>query len=78
MVGADGVKNEQVMMLCICAYTITSIDGEPIMPPNTYNELRALVGRLGDEGIEAVEQAYIEAGWGVSVSVDDKDAIKNS
>lgn len=78
LVGAEGSANPGVMAPCSCAFAVVEIDGEPILPPNSYNELRALVGRLEDEGIQAVEDAYIAAGWVTSGTVDEKAAIKNS
>ncbi len=78
IVGAEGVNNPAVMAPCSCAFAVSEIDGEGVYPPNTYNELRALVGRLDDEGIAAVEIAYIRAGWvdaGEGLKVDD---VKNS
>jgi hypothetical protein len=64
------------------AFMVTHIDGDPVFPPNTYNELRALVGRLEDEGLTAIGNAAVAQGW---ATVDDDgaagaprpDAVKN-
>jgi len=78
LVGTEASQNPAVMAPCSCAMAVSEIDGETVFPPNTYNELRALVGKLDDEGIAAVEQAYIKAGWIEAADGLTKDDVKNS
>jgi hypothetical protein len=60
MVGADGSVNEAVIGPCAVAFSVCEIDGEAILPPANYNELRLLVLRLDDEGLEAASQAHVD------------------
>lgn len=60
LVGADGCQNEAVIGPCAIAFSVTEIDGEAILPPHSYMELRALIGRLDDEGLEAATQAHVD------------------
>lgn len=46
-----------VQAYCALAFSLSKMDGEAIFPPASYNELRGLVGRLGDEGLNAVAEA---------------------
>ena len=75
IVGAEGAKNEHVMGPCALAFSVTEIDGDPVLPPASYNELRVLVGRLDDEGLDAVGQAHVDH-FGIVVT-DEVDDLKN-
>jgi hypothetical protein len=76
VVGSEGCKNEAVIGPCAIAFSVCEVDGEAIYQPTTYSEMRALIGRLEDEGIEAATMAHIEH-FGVAEALTGAD-IKNS
>lgn len=56
ILGPENSKNQMVQGYCALAFSVAKIDGEAIFPAASYNELRALVGRLGDDGLNAVAE----------------------
>jgi hypothetical protein len=60
VVGPDGCKNEAIIGPCAIAFSVSEIDGEPVYQPANYAEMRVLIGRLDDEGIQAATLAHIE------------------
>lgn len=77
IVGPEGCANPAVMGPSVMAFSVKELDGEAILPPNSWAELRLLVGRLDDEGLQAVEDAYI-ANWGtVETPAQAEEALKN-
>ena len=54
---------------------VAAIDGATIVTPGTEAELRALYGRLGDEGNEAAQAGVAENFMGAASSMSD---VKNS
>lgn len=52
--GAQLAANQSWMAMAMMAYSVTSIDGERVIRPQTKNQIRALVQRLGDEGMGAL------------------------
>lgn len=77
VVGPEGCKNEAVIGPAAIAFSVTEIDGEPVFQPATWSEMRALIGRLDDEGLEAVTQAYIDH-FGLDAAALTGDDLKNS
>lgn len=78
VVGAENARNEGVIGPCAIAFSVTEIDGEPVMQPNSYAELRALIGRLDDEGLEAAGQAHVDH-FGIAPDAEElKAGVKNS
>jgi hypothetical protein len=43
--------------MAILASSVTAIDDIPIPRPSTETQIEALVGRLGDSGIEAIAES---------------------
>lgn len=60
LVGADSAANPNVMGPAAIAYSVVEIDGDQVMTPVSEAEIRALIGRLDDEGLEAAGQAHID------------------
>ncbi len=60
VLGKEGCENPIVFNQSALAFSVVAIDGEPVMPPNTYAEMRALVGRLDDDGLIAAGQAAVD------------------
>lgn len=48
------------MMTCRAVLHVKSIDGSPVMRPTNEIEYNALCQRLGDGGVDAMFQAYLE------------------
>lgn len=63
LVGASRGQNEGVMAPALIAFSVCAIDGKPVLPPSNYKELRALIGQLDDEGLEAAAGVMIKNGW---------------
>jgi hypothetical protein len=60
VIGAENSRNEQYLGIAALAFSVASIDGEPVNRPASKPQLEALIQRLGDEGMEAVGQAVYE------------------
>ena len=54
---------------------VAAIDGEPVIPPATKLEIEALLQRLDEDGLEAVEKGAAQH-WRRSDPEADKEAIK--
>lgn len=48
-------KNDVYRIMCIPAIYVVSINGEVAPPPSNRSQMRALIGRLGEEGFEAIK-----------------------
>lgn len=76
----NDVMNPVIQSMAGPAFSVVSIDGEQVMRPKSYGELRALIDRLDEDGLEAVQNAYIDRGW---IEVEDLNtpaaqaAVKN-
>lgn len=53
--GSGGEVNQIYLAEIFHLKFIAAIDGTPVVTPNSEGELRALYGRLGDEGNEAAQ-----------------------
>lgn len=78
LIGAADITNPAVMGPCTLAFAVTEIDGDQLYQAATFSELRGVVGKLDDEGLEAVERAYVEAGWVDAAASASVDSVKNS
>ena len=58
--GAELSLNAPYLGMALLAASVTEIDGLPVPPPITEDQLEALVRRLGDAGIAAVADALDE------------------
>jgi hypothetical protein len=54
--GPQLALNQPWLAMALLASSVTAIDDIPIPSPSTETQIEALVGRLGDSGIEAVAQ----------------------
>jgi hypothetical protein len=73
--GSERSKNELIFGNAMVAASIASIDGQMEGIPVSYNQVLALVDRVGDEGLAAVAEC-IGAEMGIE-QVGDPAAIKN-
>jgi hypothetical protein len=55
--GPDLALNQPWLAMAILASSVTVIDDIPVPQPSSEIQIEALVGRLGDSGIEAIAQA---------------------
>ena len=55
--GANNIGNPGWMLFATIAFSVVELDGQRIMRPKTKDQLRHLVQRLGNEGIDAVLKA---------------------
>ena len=62
--GPELALNQPWLAMAILASSVIAIDDVPSPPPSSETQVEALVGRLGDSGIEAIAQS-IEALSGI-------------
>ncbi|MGO9304023.1 MAG: hypothetical protein ACLP3R_10020 [Candidatus Korobacteraceae bacterium] len=55
--GPELALNQPWLAMAILATSVTAIDDIPVPAPSTETQIEALVGRLGDSGIEAIAMA---------------------
>lgn len=72
----DTAKNEVYMSMVLPLIFITEIDGDTIFPPSRKSEVEALIQRLDEDGISAVQAAVVE-NFGNSNPEADRAALKN-
>ena len=60
VIGPSASKNEAHVNTAVLAVCVTAIDGEQIPFPTSKMQVEALIARLDDEGVEAVNTASIE------------------
>lgn len=60
--GAERMAIPEVRNTYMVAYSVTKIDGEAISPPMTFNELRIILGRLDQAGLDAVTEEMFKVG----------------
>lgn len=75
VMGSDRMKNEGLVAPAILAFCVSAIDGDPVAQPSSYQELRALVARLDEVGIQAIGEGQVEH-FGVGVQ-DEVADLKN-
>lgn len=71
----DTAKNEVYMAMVLPLIFVTEIDGETIFPPARKSEVEALIQRLDEDGISAV-QAGVMANFGQSDPEADRATLK--
>lgn len=54
--GPELALNQPWLAMAMLASSVTAINDIPIPPPSTETQIEALVGRLGDSGIEAIAE----------------------
>lgn len=63
VLGAELSKNDSYTALASLAFTVIEIDGDAIAPPVSVREVEVLVERIGEEGAQAINKAYLSQGW---------------
>lgn len=58
--GGVNANNNPYLGMAMLASVVTQIDDLPILTPTSEAQIEALIGRLGDEGIEAVASVFNE------------------
>ena len=60
IIGPEASQNPVASVPATLAFSVIEIDGEHVSTPRTENEIRVLIQRLEDEGLEAVMEAHVE------------------
>lgn len=56
--GGVNANNNPYLGMAMLASVVTQIDELPVLTPTSEAQIEALIGRLGDEGIEAVASVF--------------------
>lgn len=72
----DTAQNQVYMAMVLPLIFVSSIDGEAVIPPTRKSEVEALIQRLDEDGISAV-QLGVREHYGQSTPDEDRAAIKN-
>lgn len=59
--GPELAMNQAWLSMAVLAISVTAIDDVPVPRPATEGQIEALVGRLGDSGIDAIAEAMISS-----------------
>ena len=54
--GPEAAENSVYRYMCLPVLYVAAIDGEPVLPPTSKLELEALIQRLDEAGMLAVQQ----------------------
>ncbi len=76
VVGAEAAQNQAYFGYVLAAASVASIDGELENPPRTQIAIDALLSQLDDEGVAAVQDAFMDL-YGDSTTAEDLAAAKN-
>ncbi|EPS1221698.1 hypothetical protein ACVBR5_000929 [Burkholderia cenocepacia] len=76
-VGGESARNAVYMSMVLPLIYVASIDGEGVSTPNTKLEVKALIKRLDEEGIEAV-MAAVNEHFSAQDPEADREALKKS
>lgn len=79
ILGAKRAANPGVIGAAAGAFAVTAIDGQAVLPPTGWLELRNLIDRLDEDGLEAVTRGMLEQGWieEPKPDQDEGDDLKN-
>jgi hypothetical protein len=77
LVGAVNSANEKYLGFAMLAYSVSSIDGNPVGRPGTKLALETIVKELDDEGFDAVGKAFVDHFIDGVSDVDAKETVKN-
>lgn len=78
LVGSENANNDRYLGYATLAFSVTSIDDQPIPRPATKMALEAIVQNLDDDGFEAVSKGIAETFLPkVETEAQLKEAIKN-
>ncbi len=78
LAGSQNAQNGQWMVFAMIAFSVTEIDGDRVMRPQNKAQLRALVSRLGDEGIDAVYAEVMPKEGDGTAQTHEVERAKNS
>jgi hypothetical protein len=71
----DAAKNQVYVGMVMPLTYVVSVDGDPVLQPNTEREIDALIVRLDDHGVEAVMKGVNEH-FGAENPEEAQEAIK--
>ncbi len=67
----DAAENRIYLGMCIPLIYVSAIDDNPVVLPVTKLEIEGLIGRLDEDGLEAVSK-------GIADNFQNKDAVKSA
>lgn len=76
--GPVNSKNDQYMGYAALAASVTAIDGSPEGFPGSEAQLEAMVGRLDEDGLDAVAEGFKANGWVADEEGAEPAKVKNS
>ncbi|QEL14788.1 hypothetical protein [Limnoglobus roseus] len=77
VIGPENSVNQAYAGFAALAYSVTSIDGDPVARPSNKIQLESLLQRLGDEGIDAVADHFEKEAKAAKEEADANATIKN-
>lgn len=75
-VGRDAA-NEQYMMWCMLAAAIASIDDDALPLPQTPLEFEAIIKRIGDDGVAALQKRGVEMAAAAAAAARQGDLLED-
>jgi hypothetical protein len=76
ILGPDLSVNQMGLAYATLSWCVTAIDNVPEGAPATYKELEAKIALIGDDGLEAIANAYKDH-FGVAEIELDRTNVKN-
>jgi hypothetical protein len=77
MLGAENASNQHVLGYAMLASAVREIDGQQVFAPNSEREIKALIARLGGEGLEAVGRCMAEKFGFAPADESSEDTLRN-
>ena len=77
LVGAENSMNDRYLGYATLAFSVVSIDGEPLPCPDSKLSLEAIVQRLDDDGFAAVAKSFADRVTKTPDADELKDQVKN-
>jgi hypothetical protein len=76
-IAGTNATNQEWMMRATIAFGVREIDGDPVARPNNKLQLRALVGRLDNAGMQAILNAVAEEAEAQAAISEEAERAKN-
>jgi hypothetical protein len=77
LAGAENAENRKWMLYATCAFVVVEIDGDPIPKPRNKLQLRAVVQRLGKDGLASLIDAMLAEAGPTKDDAAELEAAKN-
>lgn len=77
LVGPENAMNDRYLGYATLAFSVVSIDGDPVPRPDKKMALEAIVQRLDDDGFNAVAKSFADSIADAPTADEVKDQVKN-